>query len=180
MTKLASVEDFEHVSGQPVASTDLVRVTRLLEMASDTVRSYTSQRLSRETSTQTLRSDGGRVWLPQRPVVEVADVQLDGQTVGFVRCGDTLHVDVDVCDVDVTYTYGYDPVPGEVVAVVALLAARLAVNGTGVKQESVGSYSVTYASGDAGGLTRREMRTLSRYRHAAVGSVTTPSKWSSR
>lgn len=180
MTALATVEDFEHVSGQPVDPADIPRVTRLLEMASDTVRSYTSQRLSRETATQTLRADGGRVWLPQRPVVEIVDVQVDGQTVGYVRCGDTLHLDVDVCDVEVTYTFGFDPVPGEVAATVALLAARLAVNGAGVKQESVGSYSVTYASGDAGGLTRREMRTLSRYRHVSVGSVTTPSKWSPR
>lgn len=175
---LASIEDFAHVSGQPVDPAEEDRVVRLLEMASDTVRSYTSQRISRETATQTLRCDGGRIWLPQRPVVEVVAVEVGGQATSYVRCGDTLHIDADVCDVDVTYTYGYDPVPGEIAATVALLAARLAVNGAGVKQESVGSYSVTYASGDAGGLTRREMRTLSRYRHVSVGSVTTPSKWS--
>ncbi|URN11366.1 hypothetical protein LUW77_03490 [Streptomyces radiopugnans] len=71
-----------------------------------------------------------------------------------------------------TYTHGWDPVPGDIAAIVMQAANRALVNPSQIRSESVGSESTTYlipASGEALGvlLSNTEKRVLDRYRRTS-------------
>jgi hypothetical protein len=120
-----------------------------------------------------------RLHLPERPVVAVSSVSIDGVTYAadvdwsfdgqstiyrgrtpFLPTGDgldpTLHWGGPDTTIVVVYTHGFDPIPTELVALCCAMAARGAVNPAGVRQESVGSYQVTYDRTAATHLTADE------------------------
>lgn len=139
----------------------------VLDVASAVVRREARQSFTRGTSSATLHPDGGWVVLPQRPVISVQSVHVGGQLVPPERwqlARDRLAV-VDDQAVTVTYTHGYASVPGDVLAVVLTLAGRVLTNPSDLRQESVGSVSVTYSAETIGAsLAPADRDLLARYR----------------
>ncbi|MFF7408704.1 hypothetical protein [Streptomyces lydicus] len=71
----------------------------------------------------------------------------DGSPVDFRWEDETERLYVGGCaPVSVTFTHGYASVPGDVVAVVLTAAQRVLTNPNDLRQETVGSVSVTYAA----------------------------------
>jgi hypothetical protein len=70
----------------------------------------------------------------------------------------------------ITYTHGYDQIPDDIRSACLQMASRgLAGPPPGVRQESIGSYSVTYDTGAASRLGATEIDLISRYRRRAYG-----------
>lgn len=142
--------------------------TLALDTVSAIVRAEARNSFVRSTSTVSLWPIDGTVTLPQRPVVSVDSVQRDGADVTATLVRDRLRV--RGCEpVSVTFTYGYAEVPGDVLAIVLSAAQRVISNPQDLRQETVGSISVTYAAETIGaGLAQSDKDTLARYRRAAT------------
>ncbi|PAX92709.1 hypothetical protein CLM85_18570 [Streptomyces albidoflavus] len=192
LPSLVTVAELAALLGRTFTPAQEAQAQALLDQASSVVRAYVRQDLTRATSTLTVsmrRADpvlhrcGGLVTLPQRPVVDVASVSVDGVSTQdwwqegqeiLLRSGawsspPTAHRPPQVT---VTYTHGFDPVPGDIKAIVAQAANRVMVNPGAVRSETVGGESVTYlipATGEALGvlLSRTEQRVLDRYRRTS-------------
>lgn len=189
---LASVADLAAMLGRTFPPEQEAQAQALLDQASSIVRAYLRQDITRATTTDTFtmrRSDptlhrcGGVVTLPQRPVVDIASVSIDGTaTVDWWQDGNDLlfrswtwaspPAAHRAPQVEVMYTHGWDPVPGDITAIVMQAANRVIVNPGGIRSETVGGESVTYlvpSTGEILGvlLSRTEMRVLDRYRRTA-------------
>lgn len=136
---------------------------------------------------------GSELWLPYRPVIDVASVTVNGSAVdladikvnkwGPLRrlCG---HWGGARATVVVTYTYGLASAPQNIKTVASELVAQHARNPTNVRQEAIDGYSLTYGGGMGGpimGLTQTQRRTLARYkrRHTSI-EMTAEGAWFNR
>ncbi len=145
----------------------------VLDTASAIVRSEARQRFTRGTTTVALAPRGRVVSLPQRPVISVALVRAGGRALRpdeFRLWRDQLWFGArGHGPVVVTYTHGYETVPADVRGIVLTLAGRVLTNPNDLRQESVGSVNVTYASETIGaGLAPIERDQLARYRPRAA------------
>lgn len=190
---LATVADLAAILGRTFTPAQETQAQALLDQASSIVRAYVRQDITQATTTDTFtmrRADpvlhrcGGVVTLPQRPVVAVTSVKVDGTaTSDWWQDGNELLVRAWTWSnppeanrppqVEVTYTHGWDPVPGDIAAIVLQAANRVIVNPSGIRSETVGGESVTYlipATGENLGvlLSRTEMKVLDRYRRTAA------------
>lgn len=193
LPSLATVADLADMLGRTFTPAQEAQAQSLLDQASSIVRAYVRLDISRVTTTDTFtmrRADplrygcGGVVTLPQRPVEAVTAVEVDG-----VATTDWWLDDNEVKvrawswaqppaahqppQVEVTYTHGWDPVPGDIAAIVLQAANRVIVNPSGIRSETVGGISTTYlipATGENLGvlLSRTEMKVLDRYRRTAA------------
>ncbi|GGV54191.1 hypothetical protein [Streptomyces spectabilis] len=147
----------------------------VLDVASRIVRTEARQNFTRGTSSATLYPREGWAALPQRPVISVQEVRRGGQLVPPDRwqlVRDRVRVLGGDQAVTVTYTHGYASVPADVLAVVLTLASRVLTNPSDLRQESVGSVSVTYSAETIGAsLAPADRDLLARYRRrvAVVG-----------
>jgi hypothetical protein len=167
-----------------------VYALRALEDSSDLVRALCRQTLSLVSDDQ-VELEGNwthRMWLPERPVRAVSDVKI------VFDYGYTQDIPVTAyrfnhqgrlklfgwywggedATVLLKYTHGYDPVPGDLGAVVMKLALRALVNPANVIAETVGAHSVQYAAttlprvgGGQTGLSAEEHSVIRRYRGLA-------------
>jgi hypothetical protein len=139
----------------------------VLDVASAIVRREARQSFTRGTSSALLYPREGWAVLPQRPVVSVQGVTVAGKPLAPDRwqlVRDRVRVPDDQ-PVTVTYTHGYAAVPGDVLAVVLTLAGRVLTNPADLRQESVGSASVTYSAETIGAsLAPADRDLLARYR----------------
>jgi hypothetical protein len=192
---LAVVADLAALLGRTFTPAEEAQAQALLDQSSSVVRGYLRLDVTRATTTDTFtmrRADSlrygcsGVVTLPQRPIVAVTDVKVDGvATADWWLDGNELLLGAWSWDqppaahqppqVEVTSTHGWDPVPGDIAAIVMQAANRVLVNPSGIRSEAVGGESVTYlvpSTGELLGvlLSRTEMKVLDRYRRTA-GSV---------
>ncbi|MFJ8154814.1 hypothetical protein [Streptomyces sp. NPDC094468] len=129
----------------------------LLARASARIRRAAGQPITPSTVTVQLAVDGGVVDLPAPPVLEVQSVSSvaeDGTLAPLTGSwwdGERLRLLTCFADrVQVTYRRGWDPVPDGVVDLTCSVADRL--SGTprgmesGIRQQTIDDYSVTYAS----------------------------------
>ncbi len=160
LTPLATAVDLAALlKRDPYTGADLEHVNVLLDSASGAVRDGAGQLFTRTTSTVALPGTADqRMVLPQRPVVSVVAVSIDGLAVTdhklvageLVRSTGWGHPWVEV---SVAYTHGYVEIPRPVRdLVLAMTASALAYTAEGalgptpgVQAERIGSYSVTYA-----------------------------------
>ncbi|GHH58125.1 hypothetical protein [Streptomyces candidus] len=193
LPSLATVADLANMLGRTLSPVQELQAQSLLDQASSIVRAYVRQDISRTTTTDTFtmrRADpvlhrcGGMVTLPQRPIVDIASVEVNGvATADWWQDGNDVLVRSHAWSqppaahrpprVRVTYTHGWDPVPGDIAAIVLQSANRVIVNPSGIRSETVGGVSTTYlipATGENLGvlLSRTEMRVLDRYRRTAA------------
>ncbi|MEU9310866.1 hypothetical protein [Streptomyces sp. NPDC048256] len=193
LPSLVTVADLAALLGRTFTPQQELQAQALLDQASSVVRAYVRQDITRATTTDTFtmrRADpllhrcGGVVTLPQRPVVDIASVEVNGTaTSDWWQDGSDLLVRAWSWDqppaahrapqVTVTYTHGWDPVPGDIQAIVMQATNRVIVNPSGIRSETVGGESVTYlipAVGEYLGvlLSRTEQKVLDRYRLTAA------------
>ncbi|MET8706529.1 hypothetical protein [Streptomyces californicus] len=144
----------------------------VLDTASAIVRSEARQRFTRGTTTVALAPREHVVSLPQRPVTGVELVRADGRELRpdeYRVWRDELWLAGSFGSVVVTYSHGYADVPATVRAIVLTLAGRVLTNPSDLRQESVGSVSVTYAAETIGAsLAPIERDQLARYRPRAA------------
>jgi hypothetical protein len=194
------VADLATLLGRTFTPEQELQAQALLDQASSVVRSYVRQDITRAMTTDTftmrrvdpvLHRCAGAVTLPQRPVVDIDTVKVnDVVTSDWWQDGNDLLLRSGAWDqppaanrapqVTVTYTHGYDEVPGDIKAIVLQAANRVIVNPSGIRSETVGGESVTYlipAVGEYLGvlLSRTEQKVLDRYRRSA-GSVSLRSR----
>jgi hypothetical protein len=201
LPSLVTVADLATSLGRTFTEQEELQAQALLDQASSVVRGYLRLDVSRATTTDTFRMGrwdrqylqspfdcrpGGQIVLPQRPVVEVTEVRVNGTVTHDWWLDDVTLLLGSAAwqlppaghgppQVQVTYTHGWDPVPGDIAAIVMQAVNRALVNPGQVRAETVGGESTTYlvpTSGEALGvlLSRTEQRVLDRYRRSA-GSV---------
>lgn len=193
LPSLVTVAELAARLGRTFTSEQELQAQALLDDASSVVRSYVRQDITRATTTDTFtmrRADpllhrcGGVVTLPQRPVVDITSVSINGTpTAYWWQEGNELLLRDWGWDrppsahrppqVTVTYTHGWDPVPGDITAIVMQAVNRVMVNPSQVRSETVGGESVTYlipTTGEALGilLSKTEMKVLDRYRRTSA------------
>jgi len=140
-----------------------------LSAVSAIVRKEARNSFRRSTTTLVRTPRCGVVTLPLRPVVSVDSVTRDGAPVEWEWDDEDETLSVSGCaPVSVTFTHGYAEVPGDVLAVVLTAAQRVLTNPQDLRQETVGSISVTYAAETIGAsLSQADKDLLARYRRTA-------------
>lgn len=197
LPSLAELDDVEDRLGRDLSEEEQRRAQAMLDDASAVVRAYTRRDFTATTATVRLRPRGNKVVLPQRPVIAVDSVktvvafgsteivvptpsyswvagsELHFLDVNAIYNAPTLDIDEDNLWVEVTYSYGYDDIPYDVMAVVANMVVRnLSVpNGGIVDLETVGPYTVRYSGFTSAGplaLSGADRDILNRYRVATA------------
>lgn len=156
MAALATLTDYTNIVGK---ACDATRVQALLETASSAVLAHAAgQQIVVGTTTDlTVEVVSGKVFLPQRPVLEVLELVDAGVLVELselvVRAGGNGRAAVVyrrdrrpfVGPVVVSYRHGYDPVPGDIVRLVVAMVKGEIENsgGPAVAQtsETIGPFS---------------------------------------
>lgn len=161
---LATLADYELLTGVDVPTNDEPRVTALLEATTGAIQVLTGQTLLEvvdDVITVCVEPGWPTIVLPEVPVTAVAVVDPSGDLVPAdhysveAAAGLLKHCDCrpwDVGEHTITYTHGYNPVPPDLVAYTVGVTQRGISAPAGVRSQSVGSYSVTYSDNvDAGG-----------------------------
>ncbi|MGH3878063.1 MAG: hypothetical protein ACRDSK_13620 [Actinophytocola sp.] len=179
---LATFEDLEESLGRALTTAEQERAPALLRAASAKARRYARQLFTKVTDdVVVLVADGGRLVLPQRPVTAVTAVKAVGaagapdltvtgwswdqlDVINLSTASWIINMPEDWEDVDrypgtyrVTYSHGYEPIPDDVISVVAgaVLRTLSAPTTAGdVVGETIGAYSYRLASAN-GGVTVR-------------------------
>lgn len=179
MAALATVADLGDRLGLDVGGE--IRAWRLLDDVSASIRSYTGRTFEATTDTIAVPVACGTAQLPNGPVISVSSVEQYGEPVPWTRRGRSLAV-AGLAPVTVTYTWGWEEVPPEIVAVACQVAGRawgVAPQDSGTTQESLGGWAQTTGSAAASGAVGflpDERAILDRYRLGrAIGTITTRS-----
>lgn len=160
----AQVSDYEVLHGSEV---DPAKVQAELNRATAAIQSMCRQALTRATSTVAIKGTWDReILLPERPVVSVSDVTVNGRAVegfevtgrsllwssstrflGGARAGFPANWGGPDCLVGFTYTHGFDPIPDDLVALCVDMAAMSISVPVGARTEStsLGSYQESIA-----------------------------------
>lgn len=162
LAPLATLDDLD-VRGLAVEPAEEPFATSALDAASAAVREAAGAPISQTTSTVLVEGEPGqRLRLPGAPLLTVASVAIDGQTVTdwLIRSGRLYRAGGWTgpgapSEVEVTYTHGLPEVPADIADLVcrmvagAVAAYRSSADGTGlaaqtITQERIGDYSVSY------------------------------------
>lgn len=160
VTQLASTSDVEAALGRSLTASESSLADFALDKASEAFRREARQQFTPGTSTVRLRSNGGKVYLTQRPVTAVDSVvDDDGDAVTYTRVGQWLTLTTSgERFVTVTYDHG-GAVPDLVRLTVAEIATRHVLLDDGAREgksqfsNTAGPYteSGTFAAWAVGG-----------------------------
>ncbi len=155
MTAFAEVADLEELLKTTYVGDDRTQVEALLDAASDHLRFVIGQDVFPQvSSTYVAYPTFGREDLPQWPVVSVDAVERDGSPVDFrYRPGFILVGSDD--PVDVTFTWGFPTVPGELKRLTLMLSAQAlqmfevtgGISGGGLSSLSIDDFRAAFANG---------------------------------
>lgn len=155
MTAFAEVADLEELLKTTYVGDDRTQVEALLDAASDHLRFVIGQDVFPvTTSTYTAYPTFGREDLPQWPVVSVDAVERDSVAVDFKYRPGFILVGSDD-PVDVTFTWGFQTVPGELKRLCLVLAAQAlqmfevtgGLSGGGLSSLSIDDFRAAFANG---------------------------------
>jgi len=172
MANFAEIEDIEAFLQVEIPAEKLEAAQAALTAATSAIRNYCRQHLSLVSDeTITLDGKGGtKIFLPELPVISVASVVEDGETLvegtdyklgqhGILhRIGAKWSVGIQ--NITVTYSHGYATIPDDIAAVCARAASRTYQAGLraadsggvlGVASKQLGDFSVAYQSEAGGG-----------------------------
>lgn len=174
LAPLASLDDVEALLGRELTVAEQAQASLFLEYASDYIRDYTGRSFEYQSNhIIRIQADAhGIIDLPDPPIHAVAAVvdaedseEIDGwvwDQMWRLKCIPAWRTCL------VTYTHGYVDVPAAIAGIAASMTSRQVINPAGIRQETVGAISVTYASvfGEAGSiaLSAMEKIVLERYR----------------
>jgi hypothetical protein len=166
MALFATADDLADRLGVTFSASEIDRAETLLTLASGLIQEETRQQIELvEDDEFTVHGlTEGMILLPERPVVSVASVTLDGDPIA----ADTYHVDGDYLvrsgvawgeflggyewfgwgdsPLVVTYTHGFSSIPDAIRAVCLEVAVRAYVNPGSVTQEAYGSERTSYGA----------------------------------
>lgn len=191
--QFAQFADVQDRYPAPIDPSQSTRVNALLQDASVMVRRFCRQTFVQETTTEKIRSIGGKLKLPHRPVISVQGVWiidylenlvpvvlpywdggdeiwlLWGQTVINLAEGlrELFRYNTPLCQVE--YTHGYATTPDEVVSVVCSMVIRaLGTPGVGaVQSQAAGGFTAALTPSAAAGplaLSQAEKDALKDFR----------------
>ncbi|MCA1218696.1 hypothetical protein [Streptomyces sp. 8L] len=143
--------------------------TLALQVASGVVRRYTRQTITRVTGDSVdLAPRMGPLVLPQRPVVAVTSVTVDGTLLtDWTLRGNQLHRAAGWSEwATVVYDHGYEDVPGDILGIVLGLAGQSVANPEMLRSEGIDDFNRTFASESlgAGTLSADDKAALREYR----------------
>lgn len=185
---LATVEQLETLLRRTFSDAERDAAELILAGVSAAIRRVTGQTISVvDDDGITIDRDGSRrtLWLPERPVVSVTSITVDG---GLVSPAD-YRVDTEIGEVtfarplrtwgtptafepraEVVYSHGFDPVPDDVVQVALEMAmGGIEVPAAGLEtEESIGNYSVKFDVDKATVLNEGQRVRLRSYRAPVV------------
>lgn len=137
-------------------------IDELLSDASDHLRSVIGQEVyPQTTSTYVAYPSGGRVDLPQWPVISVGAVERDGKAVAHTYRPGFIVVGSDE-PVDVTFTWGYEVAPKELKRLACVLVsqtlipleAELGLSAGGLSSVAIDDFKLAWAdAGEASGMS---------------------------
>lgn len=178
----ASTLDLANLLGVSFNAAEESRAQLMLDIATATIQSYTGQQIELVEDDEVTLDPRDRevLLLPELPVVDVTTVEIDGDA--LVIADDVYHYpdgrlyrqDGTVWGsarqtVVVTYDHGYETIPDDIRGICLSIASRLYSNPQGLRQESIGTYSRTFGSGDvATDLSAGEKRILDAYRIRSI------------
>lgn len=143
----------------------LEKLTALIAVASGIVSDHLGQHIALvENDEITLTGMlSTRLTLPERPIVSVASVTLNGVAVTDYTISGPDLVREGKWDgaVAVTYAHGFDPIPHSVQTVVAQIVGRAYTQTDNVKTEQSGQHMVTLVDPDAWTLSDKQIDRLS-------------------
>lgn len=166
MAQFAPSADLAARLGIEFSADEGARADSLLTLASGLIQAEARQRIELvEDDELAIRGlTEGRILLPERPIVSVSAVDLDGTSIG----ADSYYVEGDHLvhrgsswsgwldgygrwgssrsPLTVTYTHGYATIPGAIKSVCVESAVRAYVNPGSTTQESYGSERTSYGS----------------------------------
>ena len=173
------VEEFLQI--EITGADKIASVNRAITEATSAIKNYTHQEIE-ETEDEEITLDSAgisrKLFLPELPVTEVSAVVEDdeeltagsdedyqlGQWGILHRVGSAWALGIQI--ITVTYTHGYETLPGDIVSVCTRAASRnyqaglrsAEVDGVpGVAGESLGDHSVTYGAEGGGGMSEGVM-----------------------
>lgn len=168
MSSLATVAQLESWLGREFDSETAAQ--QALDVASDTIRSYCGHSIS-QILNDTVVLDGtgtNTLLLPAAPVNGIDSIEVNGEALestdykyskkGWVRRVDGLKFPTTPGSIEVIYNHGYTTIPKDIVGVVLSFASRALDGSANVKQETIGSYSVTY--GDTASVLRADEKAV--------------------
>lgn len=169
-TQFATSSEFAARVGLTLTADEITRADTLLGLASELIQDETGQTISLVSDDVLTRpSDyGDRIRLPQRPVVSVASVEIDGVTIALDNAwyleGDEIvranwrqlsqrHFFAQngvgwggpLFTLEVTYTHGWATVPSVVKGVCLEMVARVWANPGAVQQENIAGVFTSYS-----------------------------------
>lgn len=162
MTAFATVEDLENRLGRKFDDPTMAELA--LDDASEHLRGLIGQQVfpvAQATFTEMLR--GGEHWitLPQHPVVSIESVTAAGADVPYTMVDGALKVHGQAV-VEVTYTFGYEKAPKQLVSWACVLAAQAitsvdemgTIGSGGVSSVSIDDYRKSwFGGGDSAGYS---------------------------
>lgn len=167
-----------YLGEDPFTGNRLAQANLALDLATARIQDWTRQTLELVTDDVIafVGPEGSRIELPERPVVDVTQVTVDGTVLGsasWVLSGvEVVRLEgtwggIDTA-VEVTYTHGYSPIPDTVRGATLQLAGQALQNPQSVAQESIGTYSISYGTEAGGAVTEDILASLSRYRRRST------------
>lgn len=184
-TPLATPAQLAAFLGTTIAANDPTALL-MLDIASDMVRDYLQQQITRTTETVIIDPGvGSYVLLPEMPVnsVSLVETTVDGTTwttaatTGY-NVSLTQGVIVAISGYSttwptgpgswrVTYDHGYGTIPNSIIGAALGVAGRAYVSELGIDSERIGGYQVKYAM-ESDGFSSLETKALARYKFPRV------------
>lgn len=155
MNPLATVEDLEAYLGRTFD--DPTSAELAIDIASDIIRTYCGHSITKILNDNIFIDGNGTdtILLPAAPVNGIDLIEIDGELLEttkykYSKKGWVKRIDKNIFpntpnSIEIIYNHGYDTIPDAILGVVLALAGRITDGSSGIKQETIGSYSVTYA-----------------------------------
>lgn len=185
MSSLATPAQLGAFLQTPIADNDATALL-MLDIASGMVRDYLQLTLDPVANEVVLLDpiEGSFVMLPELPITSVSKVEIfDGtawieldtskytvsKRLGIISGLPGVGIDFPSKPESwrVTYSHGYATMPSTIVGVTLALSARMYTAPDGINSESIGGYSVSYATAGEG-FTKLEMTALARYKNPRI------------
>lgn len=181
MVAFATADDLATRLNRVFTEAEEAWIDELLADATAHLQSVIGQQVYPQTTSEYVAyPSGGRVDLPQWPVVEVVSVERDGAAIDYTyRPGFVMVDGDDPCDV--TFTWGYETVPGELKRLACVLVsqallpleAKLGLTAGGLSSVAIDDFKLAWAdAGEQSGMTLTVHAEASIRRQFGQGNVT--------
>lgn len=187
---LITVEELEAFMGREFEASEEIQAEVIIEAVSSVIEAETgcSFTLQQDDMIRTQADGHGIIELgspPVHDVVELVDIPTGDEISGWTWDGMVAVVGLNAEQaVLLTYSHGYESVPGDIKAVCLGACSRVMYNPSGLRQETVGAISVTYPGigGEAGTInfSTLERKILSKYGNQMYSMRTMISDYRSR